>query len=285
MRIISRLQGGLGNQFFQYAVARAMCLRLNAQMLLDDSALRNDAKRRYELGVFRVPSTLPVVSRPDGGRTGLLGRWFDRVEILREKHFEFDPEIVVLRPSTSLHLIGYWQTEKYFQAVADHIRSDLQFTSPPDKNNQRMLDEINAVTAVSVHFRRGDYITEKHTAAYHGTPSEDYYRRAVAMMLARVPDAHLLVFSDEPQWVKDNFKPDAPMKVVDINPPESPAADLRLMSACKHHILANSSFSWWGAWLNAHSEKIVIAPNRWFQAAKSNTVDLLPSGWLAIEAV
>ncbi len=284
MRVISRLQGGLGNQLFQYAVARAMCLRLNAQMLLDDNALKNDPKRRCELGAFRFPSTLPVVSRPDGGRTGLLARWFDRVEILREKHFEFDPEIVMLRPGTSLHLIGYWQTEKYFQAVADQIRADLQLASPLDKKNQIMLDEISAVTAVSLHFRRGDYITEKHTAAYHGTPSEGYYRRAVAMMQERAPDVHLFVFSDEPQWVKDHFKPNAPMKVVDINSPESPAADLRLMSACKHHILANSSFSWWGAWLNPLVDRMVIAPNRWFQEAKSNTVDLLPDKWLAIEA-
>lgn len=285
MKVISGLQGGLGNQLFQFAVARAISLRLNARMLLDDSALKLDHKRSFELGAFKFPSTLRIVSRPEGGRRGVLERWFDRVEILREKHCEFDPEIVSMRPNTSLHLIGYWQTEKYFQAVANQIRSDLQFAFPPDRENQSVLEEIRAVTAVSVHFRRGDFISEAHTAAYNGTPSLDYYRRAVAMITAQHPNAHLFVFSDEPQWVKDNFQSSAPMKIVDINPPDAPAADLRLMAACRHHVMANSTFSWWGAWLNPSSEKMVIGPNPWYQGAKLNTVDFLPAGWLTIAKV
>jgi len=284
LKIISRLQGGLGNQLFQFAVARAMGVRLGASVVLDNSSLVTDKKRRYELGAFKFPSTVPIISRPDGNRRGLLSKWLDPVQAVREKHFEFDPEIVALRPGVSVHLIGYWQTEKYFRDVSKQIRDDLQFVSSPDEKNAALLEQIQSCNAVSVHFRRGDYVSETHTAAYHGTPSMDYYRRAVSMIMARVPDAHLFVFSDEPQWVKDHFKPDAPLRVVDTNCADAPAADLRLMAACRHHILANSSFSWWGAWLNPRADKMVVAPKRWFHEAKSNTIDLLPDGWLTIDA-
>ncbi len=284
MKVISRLQGGFGNQLFQYAAARALGLRLGAQVEFDVSALKLDQKRRFELHAFRFPSTLRIASHPDGRRRNPLARWLNPRQIVREKHFEYDPDIEKLDSRSSIHLIGYWQTEKYFKSVEGQIRSDLEFASSPDKPNAIMLEKIQSVPAVSVHFRRGDYVSEKHTAEYHGVPSMKYYHNAVDAVLDSVPDAALFIFSDDPGWVRDHFHPRAPLTIVDINTPDQPAADLRLMSACRHHILANSSFSWWGAWLNPDRAKIVVAPNRWFSGATSNTVDLLPPQWRTLEA-
>ncbi|MGC8559495.1 MAG: alpha-1,2-fucosyltransferase [Phycisphaerae bacterium] len=284
MKIISRLQGGLGNQLFQYAAARALGLRLGLQVEFDISALKLDKKRRFELHAFRLPSKLRIASYPDGRRRNPLARWLNPREIVREKHFEYDPDIEKLNARSSIHLIGYWQTEKYFKSVEHEIRRDLEFAVPLDAPNGVMLEKIRSLNAVSVHFRRGDYVNEKHTADYHGVPSMKYYHNSVEAILEGVPDAMLFIFSDDPGWVRDHFHPRAPVTIVDINTPDQPAADLRLMAACKHHILANSSFSWWGAWLNPNRDKMVVAPSRWFSGATSNTVDLLPPQWRALEA-
>ncbi len=283
MRIITRLQGGLGNQLFQYAAARSLALRLGTRIEFDLSALNSDKKRRFELCAFRFPSTVRTVSYMDGHRRITVIEWLDRIDVVREKHFEFDAEMEKISPRRSIHLIGYWQTERYFKSAEPQIRSDLEFIQPPDGPNRDMLARIQAVNAVSVHFRRGDYVNEKHTAAFNGVPSLQYYHRAVTEILATCADAKLFVFSDDPQWVRQNFHPPAPVTIVDINTPDQPTADLRLMAACRHHILANSSFSWWGAWLNPDPAKRVFAPNRWF-LPDYNTIDLLPSGWRTLEA-
>ncbi len=284
LRVIVRLSGGLGNQLFQYAMARRLSLKHGAVLELDCGAFESDTKRRFELHAFAYPSQLVIRSIQMETRGLFRRRWAEPLETIREKHFHFDADAFSAPLHKSVHVTGYWQTEKYFKDVESHIRQDLAFVEVPDDANQRMLDKITSSRAISVHFRRGDYVSEKHTADYHGVPPEAYYSRAIAWIAERVSGSECFIFSDDPHWIKQHVNIQLPMTVVDINSPLKPAADLRLMAACRHHVLANSTFSWWGAWLNPRTDKLVVAPNRWFLGAPSDPKDLLPAGWRGLDA-
>jgi hypothetical protein len=290
--IVARLFGGLGNQMFQYAAARALALRTGAELRVDLTDFAADPRRRYELGDFPIAAT--PASAADLRRFGLTGRpmawrlrrWLrllagPRIEpIRRQPHFHFDPTIVALRPP--VYLDGYWQSERYFADHAETLRRELQPQGPLDPASAAVAAEIDAVNAVSVHVRRGDYVSDPRTHRYHGICSPDYYRRALAHVGARVENPHLFVFSDDPQWCRDNLRFDLPMTIVDANPPERGPGDLQLMVRCRHHVLANSSFSWWGAWLDAGRDKIVVAPARWFNTPRNDTRDLTPPAWVRL---
>lgn len=284
-----RLNGGLGNQLFQYASGRAVALRHDAQLLLDLSAFDTDRKRSYELGAFPIeariatPDDLALYEprhRPVGVIARLRERLRARPEVYREPHFHYDANLADHRPP--VYLDGYWQSERYFADIADRLRRELTPRAPLETENARVAAEIDAVTAVSLHVRRGDYVSDAHTNAYHGVCSLDYYRAAVAHIAARVPDAHLFVFSDDHAWTQANLTLGLPTTYVSANPPDRGFRDMQLMTRCRHHVIANSSFSWWGAWLNAAPEKIVVAPRRWFAASENDPRDLIPPRWVQL---
>ena len=161
--------------------------------------------------------------------------------------------------------------------MADTIRSDVTLKSAFSPDAERLAAEIgSARTPVSVHVRRGDYVTNPHAARYHGMPGVDYYERALSEISAAEPDAHFFVFSDDPSWVRDNLTFGQRLTVVD---PGRDAEDLILLSRCHHHIVSNSSFSWWGAWLSTATGKHVIAPARWYADASADSSDLVPASW------
>jgi hypothetical protein len=165
--------------------------------------------------------------------------------------------------------------------VASTIRTDFAFRQPLTGLNVEIAQEIAVVNSVSLHIRRGDYASNPKTLSTHGTCSLAYYKEAIRKIIERVESPHLFVFSDDIDWARDNLNIDLPIRYVDHNRDSESFNDMRLMSLCRHHIIANSSFSWWGAWLNPHEDKIVVAPNNWF-ANSNNTKDLLPTGWFAL---
>jgi Glycosyl transferase family 11 len=296
--VITRLIGGLGNQMFQYAAGRALALRRGAALKLDVTgfaAVGTHTKRRYELDSFPIQGS--AASDVDLARFDRAGRArsprLDRVlralgiglrdgawPIYCEPHFQFDPVMPQLQ--APVYLDGYWQSDRYFSDIAGVLRQEFTVAAPLDRENEALAAGIDAVNAVSLHVRRGDYVADPATNRFHGVCSPDYYQRAVDYVTTRVGVPHLFVFSDDQQWTRANLRFAVPMTFVDANPPDCGYRDMRLMARCRHHIVANSSFSWWGAWLNSSREKIVVAPRRWFGASSNNTRDLIPPDWVRL---
>lgn len=290
--IIVYLQGGMGNQMFQYAAGRRLASHLGASLKLDISRLSTAepgiTPRAYALAPFPINAALatPEESRTLWQKPGWWGgRLWQTIKGCRQTHirergFRFDPAILELGDDVCLE--GYWQCEKYFLDAASVLREDFTLTVPPAGGNAQLLRQIEQCPAVSLHIRRGDYVADRRVAARHGTCSDAYYQNAVRLMAQRVPKPHFFVFSDDPEWVRDHFAISHPMTVVEHNGPEQAHEDLRLMSSCRHHVIANSSFSWWGAWLGKNPGKVVVAPERWFSDPAIYTADLLPASWLKV---
>jgi hypothetical protein len=180
------------------------------------------------------------------------------------------------------YLQGYWQSERYFLKHASTIRKDFTFRQSPSGQNADLMRTILDSAAVSIHVRRGDYVSNPKTFANHGICTPEYYFNAIDIMRQRVPNARFFAFSDDPQWVTSVLAPRCDgMIVVDHNQAEDSCNDMQLMSLCRHHIIANSSFSWWGAWLNQNPDKIVVAPRNWFANGKDST-DLIPETYIRL---
>lgn len=297
--IIVKLWGGLGNQMFQYAAARRLAHVNGTELKLDigwfGHAAAVDTQRGYELGVFNIRESFATPEEVLALRGRDISRWPKLVKRMigicgyrpasgyrRERHYHFDPEI--LQPGDNLYLDGYWQSHRYFGDAEDVIREDFTLRSAPDGESGRLLHDISTCESVSLHVRRGDYVSNPHAGQYHGLCSLDYYARCVDHIAAACSDPRLFIFSDDPDWVLEQLHLPFPTVVVSHNNGQRAHEDLRLMSHCRHNIIANSSFSWWGAWLNRNHGRIVLAPQRWFAAAECDTSDLLPESWLRIAA-
>lgn len=285
--IISRINGGLGNQMFQYAAGRALALRHGVDLVLDTRLF--DGTTQFDLGldvfnVMHVPASktrLPPDRR--ASRLGyLLWRGLKLKPVLfRENGLGFNPGFE--RLGRDVYLSGYWQSERYFRDYEDRIREDFRIVRPPDAANRRMLEEIARVSAVSVHIRRGDYVSNARTNATHGTCSLDYFRKGLSLIAEQKGiDPVVFAFSDDPQWVRENLNVPFELRLADHNDAAHGYEDLRLMSACRHHVIANSSFSWWGAWLNPSPDKLVVAPKRWFADPSMSNPDICPDGWVRL---
>jgi hypothetical protein len=289
--IISSIIGGLGNQMFQYAAGRALSLARGDSLYLDVSDFAGYGLHQgFELQrVFDCPANIaseadvrsilgwqfPSVVRRVVARPSLA--MVRRAGYVIEPYFHYWSEINNV--PRECYLAGYWQSEKYFRDVATVIRADFSFKCPPANRNAELAKQIGQVNAVSLHVRRGDYVKNPKTNATHGLCSLDYYRSAIDHICERVERPNFYVFSDDIAWVKDNLILNSPSQYIDHNQGAESYNDMRLMSACRHHIIANSSFSWWGAWLNSSLEKIVIAPQNWFSKNK-NISDLIPPEWI-----
>ena len=284
--MIIRLEGGLGNQLFQYAAGRTIALATGRDLLLDTAAYRADPLRSYQLDHFAIAARplrrgdVPLF-RLRRSRLGAIVPRRSRVEIVREAfpaRVPIWPEAPVDDAGTP-YLIGYWQSERYFAAIADTIRREVRVNAAPEGANARLLDEIAAGDAVAIHVRRGDYVSNPAATAYHGLCGLDYYQGAIRRLAGTVPQPHFFVFSDDLDWVRANLDTGHPTTWVGHNT-DTPWEDLRLMAACRHFIVANSSFSWWGAWLGAWPGKQVIAPARWVRADHGGEGEIVPAGWL-----
>jgi len=290
--IIVKLMGGLGNQMFQYAAARRLAHHHGVELKLDLSFLEENTevitRRKYELGHLNITAAIATraevaeyTRKPRHVLARILDRCTGRTESLpsyiREASFDFWPGL--LEAPDNSYLDGYWQSDRYFRDIGGLLREEFQVVTAQDQWNKEMVERITGENAVSLHVRRGDYVSDKATSEFHGTCSLKYYHDAVTAVTGSLPSPTFFVFSDDQAWVKANLGLPKGTVYMDHNPPDKGCEDLRLMKLCRHFIIANSSFSWWGAWLGNAPEKMVIAPRNWFNSPGMNTDDLLPVSW------
>jgi len=299
--IVVKLFGGLGNQLFQYAFGKKLSLKTNQKLYLEmEYGFKNDPYGRiYNLSPFNIQENLikndPISIDLENLKIKknhwqgkiknyLLGLKRSHWQSITEKNLEYDDSIEV--KSKHAYLDGYWQSEKYFNDVRDEIIQDIQLKAPLQNENALISKKMLEVVSVSLHIRRmhGVELPGQHHHKIHGGLDLDYYQRAIEMIAAKHSNLELFVFSDDIEWAKENFKSHFPIEFMSQNDDAHNYLDLILMSHCKHQIIANSTFSWWGAWLNQNPEKVVIAPKMWFfdQEMNAQTKDLIPKDWLKI---
>jgi hypothetical protein len=294
--IAVRLQGGLGNQLFQYAAARSLADRLGRDLGLDLRGFtplgreRKDTPRpylldRYAIRARAVPTgTFLRMGFPFSRQVRRVwrGAGFGRGLLAQEAGLNYQPDLKTrARTASFVYLDGYWQSWRYFQERRAALLQDLTPLHKPSAVNAASLKRLARENAVCVHVRRGDYVSLPAAAAYHGLLGADYYRAAVKRLGAAARGARFYVFSDEPAWARRNLGLPGKVVVVDQNSVDKPEEDLRLMAACRHFILANSSLSWWGAWMGSRPGKRVVAPKSWFRQGPA-TPDLCPKDWMRI---
>jgi len=290
--IVSKVIGGLGNQMFQYAVGRAVSVRLETDFKIDVSEFKGYSLHQgFELNkVFGV--SVALADNKDlkellSWQTPALVQRFIRLlpagmihkRVVHEPYYHYWQGIQDI--TGQCYISGYWQSERYFSDIEAMIRQDFSFKGSMDEANTKIAEYIQSVNAVSLHVRRGDYVASSKTNAMHGTCALDYYKKAIEHITAQVKDACFFVFSDDIEWVKKNLSIPHECQFINFNQGENSCRDMQLMSLCKHHIIANSTFSWWGAWLNPNQSKIIIAPKKWF-SKKTSTVDLIPNSWIRL---
>jgi hypothetical protein len=289
--IITRITSGLGNQLFQYAVGRSLALQHNTSLYFDLSYYRQayatDTLRAFKLDRFNIEyevlNTSPYLYVSKFTKL-LPNRTLNPLfRFVQEKHFHFDAR-VRQASAAFVTLDGFWQSERYFGENEPFIRQDLQFKRETGDAFARYKTEIGeSQHPVSLHIRRGDYVNHPEFSKSFGFVGLDYYQAAIALLKERLGHFKLFIFSDDPAWVGENLVTDVEYTLVVNAGADADLDDLQLMSLCRHHVIANSSFSWWGAWLNANPDKVVIAPKTWFRDKPDwNTVDLVPPSWLRV---
>jgi hypothetical protein len=288
--IISRVNGGLGNQMFQYAVARALAAKFKTEVFLDlqdYSVLRghpfalNKFSTRFRIATLnelKLFGKIPDYGNPLGIR--IKRKLYKPIEC-KEEHFHYSPTNFV-NAGKYTYIDGYWQCEKYFKHIRNQLLQDFTPANALSAKSSELMSKIIGSQSVSLHIRRGDYVLNPDTNAYHGTCSIEYYKLAANKILEHCSDPHFFIFSDDIEWAKENLNFWNKMTFVDHNDLEHAWEDMTLMAGCSHNIIANSTFSWWAAWLNNNVNKIVIAPEKWFNNAQLDYSDIVPEGWLKI---
>lgn len=284
--IVVRLKGGLGNQMFQYALGRVLSLKNNSELLLDTTFFNQNfpanALREYNLKSFNIharvanKSEIPIVYRNFNNRFAIKIIFLIK-KILGtkgvEKGFKFDKNLLELKGS--IFLDGYFQSYKYFDAYKEIIKKDFILNNQSDEFKNKVI-EIENQNSVCMHVRRGDYVGNK----MHEVADLSYYKKSLSILSEKIKIEKICIFSDEIKWCKENFKFDGDYVFMERG--ASDVEDLILMSSCKHFILANSSFSWWSAWLASNPNKIIVCPKQWFGDSTIDTSDLIPSKWIRI---
>ena len=288
--IIVRLSGGLGNQLFQYAAGRHFQKRRGGRLILSSARLAEPGTtpRNHELGAFHC-----AAEQPSLGLRLLLAAmtrrgWRSVLPALLKKlpspwSFINEAQQTPSLTAGTIILDGYWQNWQLIQKQAPALLQELQPSSPLPACAASVLDAITrAPSSVAVHIRRGDYASRSETAAHHGVCPPSYYTAAVSHIASRTPGSQWFLFSDDPDWVESNRHLFPPSATIVRTNPDTPWVDLVLMSRCSHCVIANSTFSWWAAWLGpAQNNGIVIAPSRWFAQAPE-PANLIPPNWLRL---
>lgn len=291
MKLIVRIKGGLGNQLFCYAAARRLALNNNAELVIDDVTgfARDELYRRtYALDHFQIPcrkATPKERMEPfERYRRGLMkwlsrGRSFSTRRYVEQESLDFDERLLSLKVRGTLYLDGLWQSEGYFKDIEHTIRDDLRITRPLDELNLHMAEEICNSNAVALHVR---WFNAPGAAAVNNI-STDYYQRAIALLEEKIESPRYFLFSDAPEAARAKLAlPEGRVTIVSHNQGDENAfAEMWLMTQCKHFITANSTFSWWGAWLSPNTEKFIITPNIW-GTNQTNARDILPIDWVKL---
>jgi len=257
------IKAGLGNQMFQYVYGKS--LELAGKKVVFDLSFfygnkaKGDTSREFTLDKFNIKTNALFVQHR---RYPLYALYKKFLRLLGHKVEE------------------YFQEDTYVKHIEQHIRNEFTLRDPLSKKAQDIRKKIQSTTSVSIHVRRGDYVSNKETHAYHGLCSLTYYQEAMRHIAQEVVSPSYFIFSDDSAWAKEYLNVSGAIFVSDFEFPDY--EDLMLMSECKYNIIANSSFSWWGAWLNTYEKKIVIAPKKWFQASKTSEYSIVPSSWIRI---
>ena len=279
---------------FQYAFGRALSLKNKTELLIDISSFEKDSLRNYNLFPFNIVENFVgkddlnrVIKQNEESYYSFLKKISIKITSgtpivhYKEKYFHYDP--LVIKLPNNIYLDGYWQSASYFEKYDQIIRTDFKFKSEPDSHNESIGLKILKENSICVHIRRGDYVTNPDAYIIHGICEKDYYIKAIKFIINRTIHPHLFIFSDDPEWAKRNIDINAPLYFISHNNATKNYEDLRLMSLCKHHIIANSTFSWWGAWLGKKENQIVIAPDPWFDDPKLNAKDIYCENWIKIK--
>lgn len=290
---IIKLNGGLGNQMFQYATARAICDR--APVLLDlffftkYKSQDDYTPRSFELGVFENLQAKPLSS------------FFEKVLYSEEKFFKVlkffiysrmqkivqrDMEYMgsLRRNKGHVYLNGYFQSERYFSKIRNQLLQEFCFPVLDTENLSRQYFIQSVSTSVSIHVRRGDYL-KPHNNKVHGILPLRYYTKAISNIEQQVENPYYFIFSDDPNWCEKNFNfLSGKFTIITNNDSSTAWKDMCLMTKCNHHIIANSSFSWWGAWLSTFDKKIVVAPQKWYAGEERNKYSeyIIPQSWIRL---
>jgi hypothetical protein len=297
--IIVKIFGGLGNQLFQYAAARGLGLRSNTEVKLDvtDPLIKDEKGRLYGLNHFNI--TTPMATEDEVSHllnkniwlqkkskylqnkigVALHKTWWNQTYVYQE---EYD-KCMVSKVTKDIYLNGYWQNEDFFKEYRSIILNELSVKNEPDAINLSVIENMRKVNAISLHVRRGDAVSNPYAFRLYKLPSLEYYKNAINLITQKVKDPYFFIFSDDIDWCKKNLQLNFPVEFIgNNNTDDKNYEDIRLMSCCKHHITANSTFSWWGAWLNPSDSKIVISPAEWFHKRQYNKAKIVPRNWIRL---
>jgi hypothetical protein len=289
--IVVKLQGGLGNQMFQYAFGKMLAtkygvpLALDLEFLLDRTPRENFVFRNYDLDIFTVS---PAIITPEEKNkllqkpSNFIQRFTkNKYNTFVEKQFNFDETVMSIGPHT--YLDGYFQSEKYFVHFKDEIKKEFTFKQGFSELEKNLYQEIKSKNAICVNFRRADYVNVQASADMHGVVEMEFYKLAIETIESKVDRPHFYIFSDDIEWCEQYFKLDLPCTFVDYRyKGEKFASYFQLMIACKHFIIPNSTFAWWAAWLSETPNTIIITPSRWFanEAMQAQATDIIPERWM-----
>ncbi|MBU3627579.1 alpha-1,2-fucosyltransferase [Polynucleobacter sp. AP-Reno-20A-A9] len=294
MNIIAQLQGGLGNQLFQYATGRALALQKQASLLLDHSwytqTYDDVTPRELLLSELNTKGSLisfqPKIQRPKRIQRIAQKFWPINPFVFTEQApYRFDPRLIKSPAfkQQNLYLMGYWQSYKYFESIKSILQSEISPKKPLDTHYQNYLLKIQATTSAMVHVRRGDYVNLASAAKVHGFVGLDYYHEGMKLLLERNPETHFFVFSDDIEWAKEKLPyPERATFVQSLNSSDAVIQELELMTHCQNHLIANSSLSWWAAWLSKNPNGTIYCPKKWMNDTSLDLNDLLPPSWQRI---
>ncbi|MBP7211209.1 alpha-1,2-fucosyltransferase [bacterium] len=286
-KVYLKMNGGLGNQMFQWAFARMIHETTDMDVFLDMSFFSKPYARPYQLKIFNLEPLFLDDSFVEF-KLDLIWKLRNFVNIApllgmkfyQEKTFEFDKSISKIEPNT--YIEGFFQSDIYFKQFESQIRKDFMFVSPISKDNRELIAKMNNQNSIAIHIRRGDYVSKARYKNKYAHCSPEYYVKAVDYIAQKYPNPRVYVFSDDLKWAAQNIDLPYTCEYVGHNIGKASFEDMRLMSNCKHNVIANSTFSWWGAWLNENPEKIVVAPDKWFQDSSIIQTDIYPKNWVRL---
>ena len=274
--IIVKIMGGLGNQMFQYAIAKSIAVRNKDNFKLDITFYSKQTLRKYELNLLDIDEVL-VNKKSFFSKVTSKFRFLTKIYYMERKIAEYDSNVFNKK---NVILDGYWQNEKYFKDIRGKILQDFTPVSSLSNKANYYLNSIKNSNSVSVHVRRADYIENINTNANHGVCGLSYYKKAFKYLNNKTDNVTFFIFSDDISWCKKVFR--FLERKVFVEDTKSTIDDLELMKNCKHNIIANSTFSWWGAWLNQNEQKIVIAPKKWFVKKEWKNKNPACENWIKI---
>ncbi len=283
----------MGNQMFQYAFGQRMAtelgvdLRMDLSQLLDRSRGKDFVYRNYDLTIFEVdhqfsisPTLLKTIYKVKSSTLSRnMKKWAATGKhFVKEPHFHVS-EKILKNPIDNALYDGWWQSESYFESVAEEVRKRFKFRTPVLEKSQSLLAKISNANAICLNVRRTDFVNNSNL----NSTNKNYFHDAADHLAERVASPHFFVFSDDVKWCAENLKLPFPTTFVEHDHKGEKFGNyMQLMRACKHFIIPNSSFAWWAVWLADYDKKLVVAPKNWFNDAQYDTSDLIPKTWIRL---